>query len=342
MKHIFIAIGQTHLNNFELLLNNKLVPKKDAILVLDTNIIYDKTLWKTVIKAPESFNNNSSSRIQRISAISNKVKSYASIIKKLKPYKDEKSRIYLSYIEDILSNYMFFSFSKNAEIVVVEDGTLNYYNHTLADINPLKFRVKKIISQIIGVPFKRYKGHSSGANYDTVVEQYLTFPKQAIIQKNIKQLPVEKTPINNTINALYIVGQEGSCNLIGLEPFTKALDGFFKCLVNEPFYKTIDTIHYKPHRNGVRLEQSFLQNYFPDKKLHLVSTTKTAEDLFFEDLPCRYISSFSSSTLINIYSRLRREDLSKINFSVYPLESNELLHLFKKLNFNFIKAPKNN
>lgn len=337
MKHIFIAIGQTHLNNFETLLNDNIASIGERILVVDNTIIYNEALWPTVIKATISFNNTASSSVQQLVSISNKAKAYATIIKSLKKYKNESTVIYLAYIEDILSNYMFFSFSDKAKIVIVEDGTLNYYNHSLANVSALKFRLKQTIAKLRGIPFKKYVGHSSGAGYAHVIAQYLTFPDQAFVAEKVKQFPVETTSVDNTVDELYIIGQEGFCNLIGQDVFMTALKDFFEMLKKQPFYNTITTIHYKPHRNGVRLTQEFLSGYFPGKKVRLVTTSKTAEDLFFEELPCSFVTSFNSSTLINIYARLSKEDRAKIEFSVYPIQDNELIHVFKKLNFNFIK-----
>ncbi len=336
--HIFIAIGQTHLNNFETLLRNGLVPKEETVLVVDNTTIYNESLWSKVLKAPISFNNNASSKLQQLISISKKAKAYAGLIKELKQYKDNDITVYLAYIEDILSNYMFFNFSEKTKVVIVEDGTLNYYNHTFQNVAGFKFLLKQQIAKIYRIPFKKYAGHSSGASYDRVQLQYLTLPQFAFVQRNIAQLPVVIEKLK-TIDqkSLFIIGQEAFCNVVGQEDFMVALKAKFKALKKQPFYNSISTIYYKPHRNGIRLTQDFLSDFFPNKKVILVITSLTAEEYYFTTLNNRYIASFNSSTLINIYTALDDKDRKKLDIYVYPITMDELTPLFKRMKFHFLK-----
>ena len=59
--------------------------------------------------------------------------------------------------------------------------------------------------------------------------------------------------------------------------------------------------------------------------------------LYFEELTCRYISSFNSSTLMNIYAAMKDNTKTEVTYYVYPLMTDELTMLFKKLNFKFLK-----
>ncbi|WP_147437214.1 polysialyltransferase family glycosyltransferase [Ulvibacter antarcticus] len=265
-----------------------------------------------------------------------KVKEYSVIVKKLNSYRNQPCRIYLAYIEDVLSNYLFFNFNKEAEIVVVEDGTLNYYNHTMSNIDGLKFKLKKLIAKLHGLRFQEYEGHSSGAAYSKVVEQYLTFPEEAYVSKNAKQLPIIKETIENPVPELYIIGQEAFGAIVGNEYFLKELANYFSELRKQDFYDTVSKIYYKPHRNGIRLSKEYISDFFPEKEVVFLNTTKTSEEVYFEEIQCAYISSFNSSTLINIFSKLRKEERDLFEFYIYPLRKDELSPLFKKLNFKFL------
>src|SRR5690606_1735342 len=325
MKHIFLALGQNHINNFESLLKNKLIEGDDFILICGAGSAFNDELWSRTIVSKVSFNNNAVSKRGQFWTLYYKVGEYARIVKELKPYRNEQCVIYLAYIEDVLSNYLFFNFNKQANIVIVEDGTLNYYNHTMENVDGLKFKLKKMIALKHGLKFKKYEGHSSGANYEKVTAQYLTFPEEAFVTKNAKQLPIIREPVENPVPELYIIGQEAFGTLLGNDFFLKELANYFSILREQNFYNSISKIYYKPHRNGIRLSQEYIADFFPEKEVVFLKTTKTSEEIYFQDLCCSYISSFDSSTLINIYSRFSDTSRKEINFYVYPLYSNELM-----------------
>lgn len=337
MTHIFVALGQNHINNFESLLRHQCIDAGTYVLIAPHGVSVHHSLWNTTIIASGSFDNQANGRVQQISAILAKAKEYKSIIQKLATYKDNPITIYVAYIEDILSNYLFFSYKKEASIVIVEDGTLNYYNHTLTNISGIRFKLKQAIAKYRGIPFKKYKGHSSGASDPRVKAQYLTFPKEAFESKKAKQLPIKSYDIESLSNNLYIVGQEAFGNVIGQELFLQELSSYFKLLSEQPFCQEVSIIYYKPHRNGVRISKDFIQQFFPEKKIHMLHSKKTSEMLYFEELTCRYISSFNSSTLMNIYAAMKDNTKTKVTYYVYPLMTDELTMLFKKLNFKFLK-----
>src|SRR5690606_37116400 len=336
MIHIFFALGQNHVNNFEALLINKVVIGGEYVLITGSGTTFNSKLWTRTIISKVSFNNNAISMYRQLQTMHIKVKEYSRIVKDLDSYRNQPCVIYLAYIEDVLSNYLFFNFNKKAKLIIVEDGTLNYYNHTMANIDGLKFKLKKIIAFMHGLRFQEYEGHSSGAAYSKVVAQYLTFPEEAYVSKNAKQLPIIKETIETPAAELYIIGQEAFGAVMGNEYFLKELENYFSELRKRKFYNTISKIYYKPHRNGIRLSEKYIASFFPEKEFVYLNTTKTSEEVYFEEIQCAYISSFNSSTLINIYSKLRNEDRYLFNFYVYPLREDELSPLFKKLNFIFL------
>jgi hypothetical protein len=340
MKHVFVALGQHHISNFENLIDNRLIKEGETILLSGPDVTCNTEKWDTVIHSKNSFNNNASSVLNRFTSINTKIKTYKNLLKQIGHLKNEMVTVYVCYIEDVLSNYLFFSFGKETKAIIVEDGTLNYYNHSLRNIDRKKFLLKQLFASLHGISFKRYKGHSSGAEYNHVVEQYLRFPKNAFITKNAKQLPVKKETIGNLTNSLFIVGQESYGTLIGQSEFESALNAFLSSIKAHPFYDEIREVYYKPHRNGKQLPTATLINAFPEKDVSIIQTDKTSEEVYFEDLKAMHIAGFDSSTLINIYSKLEAKDNHVVKFYVNPLKNDELVPLFKNLNFTFLNSKK--
>ncbi|WP_417372118.1 polysialyltransferase family glycosyltransferase [Gelidibacter japonicus] len=340
MKNLFVALGQHHVQNFENLIDNGMVGEGERILLAGSGLIYDSFKWDRVIMAEQSFNNNADSAFNQVAAINSKIRSYKKMIGHISSLKNEPIILYVSYIEDVLTNYLFLSFGKSTKAVVVEDGTLNYYDHSLNNISKLKFLLKQNISQLHGIPFKKYKGHSSGAEYEHVISQFLTLPKHAFINKNAKQLPVDKISLSGFKNSLYIIGQESYGTLLGQSFFENALKQFLEQLKRQPFYKEIETVYYKPHRNGRQLSEAFFETVFSEKKFVFLKSEKTSETLYFEELHSRYVAGFDSSTLINIYSKIEDQKKNKVLFLVNPLKNDELVPLFKSLGFQFLNKDK--
>ncbi len=340
MKNVFVALGQHHIQNFENLIEKNLVVEGERILLAGSGLVYDPLKWSKIIEAEQSFNNNADSPYNQVSAINSKIRTYKKMLSKISSLKNDAVTVYVCYIEDVLTNYLFLSFGKNTRAVIVEDGTLNYYDHSLKNISKLKFLLKQTIAQAHGIPFKKYKGHSSGADYEHVVYQFLTLPKHAFVQKNTKQLPLKKESISTFSNSLYIIGQESYGTLLGQKFFENALKLFMKQLKKQPFYKEIETIYYKPHRNGKQLSEAFFEAVFSEKKLTFLNSEQTSETLYFEKLHSKYIAGFDSSTLINIYSKIEDQEKNKVSFFVNPLKNDELVPLFKSLGFHFLNKYK--
>lgn len=338
MNNIFIAIGQNHVNNFENLIKNKKVAAGNKILVAGSNVVFNTKYWDKTILSKQTFNNNSKFLSDRFFSIFNKISAYKKLIEEIKKLSHSPTTLYVSYIEDVLSNWAFFYFKKN-KVIIVEDGTLNYYDHSLQNINKLKFNLKKNIAFLCGIRFKKYDGHSSGAEYPWVVAQYLTFPEQAFVKKNAMQLPIEQEQLKETHNRLYLIGQESHALLIGWEKYEMKLRSFFDSLKQQAFYEGLEKIYYKPHRNGMQIPTGYIEGSFPGKKLEIIHTTLTSEKHFFSEAPSKYLAGFNSSSLLNIYAKLKNEDKQKVEILVYPLNKKSAF-LFKQLKFHFLSEIK--
>jgi len=337
MTNVFVALGQNHITNFEKLINNNLIKKGENILLAGSNVIVNEDLWDEIYLSSLSFNNSATNILNQFTSIFIKIKAYSNLIKNVRNLKNKEVTAYVSYIEDVLSNYVFFSLSNKQSVVIVEDGTLNYYNHSLKNISKIKFYLKKVIAFFFSINFKKYKGHSSGAEYSFVKTQFLTFPKNAFIKKNALQLPIHKETLQNVKQHIYIIGQESYGTIIGQNIYENVVSEFFSKIKSHEFYKEIDKIFYKPHRNGKQFSYDYLKNIFSEKEFILLNSKKTSEDIYFQELNCKYIMTLDSSTVINIYSRINEADKKKVSFFVYPKLNTNLGKMFSNLKFNFLK-----
>ena len=337
MINIYIGLSKNQILSYEQIIRDNDGSNCQNILISNRTLKNDATLWAKVIYAKESFNNQSSSSLSELKNITEKIKQYKKIIRELKPYKKKKAiTLYFTYIEDILTNYLLFSFSKNLVGVAVEDGTLNYYPHTIRFLSKKKVFFKWLISNLYNVRFKFYKGHSSGIEYDKVIQQYVRVPELSQFpQKSIKlKYPTRVVQISET---LLIIGQEGYINQLGEERYHKNLADLIKLIKSKRNYNQIEKIYYKPHRNGKRIQLDFFKAFFQDKEFIYLESDEPLEDLFFNKLGSKYIYSFDSSALLNIYLEAQESVKEQLDFNVLLRYNKFLEPIFQKFKFTIHK-----
>ena len=335
MTNIFIGLSNNQIKSYESLLEKGI--KGNNILIANSSLNFDQTLFSKVILSESSFNNQASGRLQSIQNITNKISEYKRIVKALKLYKRDKDiTLYFTYIEDVLTNYLFFSFNKNLRGIVVEDGTLNYYNHTIENLDKKKVYLKKVLSSLYGLNFTLYKGHSSGIEYNKVIKQYVRSPKLSMFPEKSEELPYSKRSANLT-DTFLIIGQEAYINESGKELYNTRLQQLFEVIKKNDGYNTVSKIYYKPHRNGERIDYNLLYDAFLDKEVEVLSANEPLEDLYFNEIGSENIFSFDSSALLNIYLEAAEEIKSKIKFTVLLKYNKELRFIFERFNFKIIE-----
>ncbi|MBL4642742.1 MAG: hypothetical protein JKY44_04030, partial [Flavobacteriaceae bacterium] len=190
MINIYIGISKNQVSSYEEILRLKENTASKNVLISNKTIENSSDLWDEVIYADKSFNNQSNSNVSAIYNITKKIFQYKQVVKKLKKYKHEKNTtLYFTYVEDILTNYLLYSFNKNIKGIVVEDGTLNYYPHTINSLSKKKVYLKWILSNFYGLRFKLYKGHSSGIESKNVSKQYVRVPELSMFPNKSEKLP---------------------------------------------------------------------------------------------------------------------------------------------------------
>ncbi|SDS38848.1 hypothetical protein SAMN05216503_2904 [Polaribacter sp. KT25b] len=337
MINIYIGLSKNQISSYESIIREKKKTNCQNILISNKTLNNDVECWDKVVYAKESFNNQSSGKLSAFTNITLKIKQYKEIIKELTIYKTEQNiTLYFTYIEDILTNFLLFSFNKNMRGIVVEDGTLNYYPHTIKSLSQKKVILKWMLSNLYNVRFKFYKGHSSGIEYENVVKQYVRVPELSQFpEKSVKLIyPTRKLNVTDTI---LIIGQEGYINQLGESRYINNLKDLGKLIQSKKYYSQIEKIYYKPHRNGKRIDLEQLKSLFLTKQVIYLESDEPLEDLYFNKLGSKYIYSFDSSALINIY--LESEDVIKkeLNFNVLLRYNNLLKPIFQKFNFNIYK-----
>ena len=337
MINIYIGISKNQVSSYEEILQLKEVKMAKNVLISNRTLESNANLWDEVIYADKSFNNQSINNVSAIYNITKKIHQYKQVVKKLKKYKYEKNTtLYFTYVEDILTNYLLYSFNKNIKGVVVEDGTLNYYPHTIHSLSKKKVFLKWILSNFYGLRFKLYKGHSSGIESKNVNKQYVRVPELSMFPNKSIKLPY---PTRNIVltNTFLIIGQEGYINQLGEKRYLKNVEDLITLIRLNSNYKNAEKIYYKPHRNGKRIDYEWIKKQFEDKELVFLDSDEPLEDLYFNKLGSSHIFSFDSSALLNIYLESNDSQKEKLNFNVL-LRYNYLLEpIFKKFKFNIYK-----
>lgn len=335
MINIFVGIAQNQVDIHQNLIKQLGKENEYNILVTSELITYDNEMFQKVISSGRSFNNNATTNIERLESIIYKTRHYKKIVKQLYDYKKVKDiTLYFCYIEDILTNHLFFYFNKNIKAIVVEDGTLNYYNHTIKNISKLTFTLKTLIAYLYGVKIKKYKGHSSGVDYDKVECQYVRLPNSAISVKKSKQLEIEKVEVNNFSNSVLIIGQEPLEDHIGENEYYRQIVYLLTKIKELKGYNSLDKIYYKPHRNGKNINRELLNSII--KNIVFLDSNTPLENMYINELKSKYIFGFKSSAAINIYMRLTEESRRKLKFNMLLTKDDALKALFVKLNFNIL------
>ena len=337
MINVYIGLSKNQISSYESILRDVKMTNCQNILISNRTLKNDLKLWDRVIFAKESFNNQSSGKLSGLTNIIFKIKQYKEIIKELNVYKKEKNiTLYFTYVEDILTNFLLFSFNKNLKGIVVEDGTLNYYPHTIKSLSQKKVFLKWLLSNLYNVRFKFYKGHSSGIESKNVVKQYVRVPELSQFpEKSVKLKFLTRTLI--LTNTVLIIGQEGYITQFGENKYFNNLKDLVKLIQSNKLYDQIDKIYYKPHRHGKRINLEQLKSLFLKKEVIYLESDEPLEDLFFDKLGSKYIYSFDSSALLNIYLESEEHIKNELKFHVF-LRYNDLLKpIFQKFNFNIYK-----
>lgn len=333
MTNIFLGISQNQIFSYEAILKININSEKN-ILVTNETLHYDKSLWDSILFTEGTFDNTASGPFSSIFNIYIKIKKYKKILTALEKYRKLNNIcLYFTYIEDILTNHILFSFNKDLKGVVVEDGMLNYYNHTINNISTRKMYLKWLISNCMGVRYKFYKGHSSGIEYDHVIKQYVKLPELSFFPKKAVQLPYKRYDFESTETAL-IIGQEAYINMFGIKRYSKALKDLLVLLREKPYFKHITKIYYKPHRNGQRIDYNLIRQHVNDKTIDVLKGEIPLEGLYFEKLRSKYIFSFDSTVMMNIYLESSFESKKELDFNVLLKYNKDLYPVFKKFNFN--------
>ena len=337
MVHLFIALSKNQLYNCETIIKQEKLTKETTVLLSSKAFDVDKTLFGELYLLDADFSNQSNGILNELSNITKKIKNYKKLIQAVSKYKNTKDcLLYFSYIEDVLTNHMLFYFNKNIKGIVVEDGVLNYYNHTIKNLSLKKVFLKKLLSDLLGVRFKFYKGHSSGIAYNQVIKQYVRKPDLCVFPEKAVKLEVPKHQIKKLSNSVLIIGQEPLEKVIGTAAYYLQLNQVFDAALEHALKNNIKTLYYKPHRHGKRVDKSFFTKFNKEVKLKIIDSNNAIETLFFEKEASKYIFAFNTSAVLNI--KIGMEDTIKntVNFTVFLSKNDTLYDLYKSLGFNIV------
>jgi hypothetical protein len=257
------------------------------------------------------------------------------LINEIKKYRREREiRVFFSYLEDILTNYLVLSFNPGTVGIAVEDGVLNYYNHTIRTPGLKKVIAKYLLSNLYGIRFKWYKGHSSGIDYNHVVKQLVRIPELSVRPGKSEKLITPVKKIDRFTDTMLIIGQEAYENILGSKTYYSMLHRMFDFAAGFAGQKKVEKIYYKPHRHGKRIPPSFFEEKFKNIPYVIEDITTPVEDLFFNKLRPKYLVTFNSSAVINIKTGLENRD--DLNVFAFMKKNDELRKIFNYLNAQII------
>lgn len=307
----------------------------ETFLMNPSNSTFKESLWDHVITDDIPVNNTAKNLILRITQQTNKITGYKKLIRraesKLREY--TSFTIYYANLEDVLSNYFFFSFRKDSlkERVIVEDGALNYYFYREKDLPRFNYLMKLFLSNMIGVPFRRIKGDVSGIEYDYVRKQFVRAPNLAVYPEKSLQLPFKRISYKCNKDTILIIGQEPYSNFLGenvYETGLKQLCGIIESRIDKQKIK----VFYKPHRDGSYSEpKRVLDRFFIDYEI--LPREGVIEELICNFKPAQ-IYSFDSSALANL--KIATQQISNLQIFAYLFFSEKLIHLYRQLRIEII------
>lgn len=337
MTNIFVALSTHHVDYCE----NIVVQHKNYnnVIITDKRFNLKKELFNEVVYFKEGIFNRSNTFFSKLQAIVKKAKIYRDVKKQIKHLKIEQEiTLYYSSLEDILSNHLLFNFHTNIKAVAIEDGVLNYYEHSLNDVSCVNFLIKKLIALLFNLKMESYKGHTSGIDYDKVKYQLVREPKYSVRPEKSKKLTVPKRNISSINNSILIIGQEPYGNLFSLSKYKSSLEKLVEELKKDLVRLNLSTIiYYKPHRHGPRVDDFFLNKIFFGLNFVLLDDERSIEEIYFNDLKSSRLYTFDSSAVFSIYSELPENLKDKINVTVMPFYKNVLNTLFTMLKFKILK-----
>lgn len=332
MNNLYIALSTHHLKYCEKIASQN--KTANNILVTSKNFDIDTACFSRIIFLSSTTYNQSASFGSKLNNIIKKTATYRKVVNELKDIKNEENlTLYYSSLEDILSNYLLFYFSKTVKGIIIEDGVLNYYEHNLNDVSSVNFNLKKAISYGFGLKLKSYKGHTSGIDYEKVRHQLVREPKYAIRPEKSKTLLREKRTVFSLNDNILIVGQESYGSIFSLDFYMNKLLKLIELIKSDKGFSTERKVFYKPHRHGPRIDVAVIAKSFEENKFSYIEEEISMEDLYFNIIRCKNIYTFDSSAVFSIYADSPLEIKEKLNITVMPFYKSDLNSLFAKLNF---------
>ena len=335
---LFIALSSrallTYQNNFFKQRSRK------KILISYDNKLLDTSKWDIVVSLGKPMFNKASSTIESFVSVFKTVLAYKKALVSVKKIINTHNlSVYYPTLEDVLCNYLFFYFKNTDSFFVVEEGTLNYYHHSTANLSFKKKIVKKLIALSFGLNYNPfYKGHTTGIDYDKVKNSYVIEPKLAYNSPKAKKIKLTNEKSPKLEPSALIIGQEPYKALLGESQYNKIIDIFFKNINIQLESSHITKIFYKSHRYGPRIEKKILVDYFKNFEVNYIDSEESIEIMYFNSMKAQYIFTLDSSALLSIYfscSETTKKQLKLFSFSVNPKTRTLFRSISKDLNDDF-------
>ncbi|WP_297804564.1 polysialyltransferase family glycosyltransferase [uncultured Polaribacter sp.] len=331
--NLFLPITPYTLSIAENLIESNIVlPKAKNILVNPHGLDYKNELWDEV------YNGNcsrevSNNKFSRYLNFFKQILVFRRLNKQILKFKNVKISYYYVDLAHILSNSIFFNFCNIESRYILEDGLLNYYKLSLKN-KMLSKRSVNYLLVFFGLKTKKFEGDITGIEMNIVNNQYVYFPKLALVPGKSLQIPFNKYsyPLNNKV---LVLGQEPIVSFISKNDYLNSLKKVITEVKKE--FENFD-FYYKPHHHGKKdLAKKTLKKELGNSLFYIDENQPIHK--IIKNIQPSMVVSFGSTASLNL--KLILPD--NIKSSVYLLRNNKLSvnknleNLFSKMNINIIE-----
>ncbi len=332
MMHLFGCVTPLHIRVAEQIVCSQAL-SGGSVLLNPFGFDYHEKHWKQAINGGFSATNNQQSLFHRLRYQSRKAGFYRSFLHRVQETLPSAThyRIYLYHLDDMLGNFLFFSFRPESDrrFFILEDGILNYYDYDRTHDRAHRRRMmgKKCFYRLFGLPFRPYRGYMSGIDREEVICQYVRAPALAVFPQKSQAVTIDRIHYEPIPGSYLIIGQDAYINLYGWPRYRDGIAAMMRFIDSRGSKPR--QILYKHHRYG---DKSLVAKYLRslDRPITLNDDPEAIEQMV-EAMKPQTILSFTSSALMNIKLALAEELRGRVEIYAFDHYPNPAQPVFEKL-----------
>ena len=223
----------------------------------------------------------------------------------------------------------------NYKITTLVEGLMNFEEEKIRKSSNLVILVKKVLSLLFFLPWKKIEGHASGA-FNPEIYRVITFSKVGLYAPKNKikliQIKKKKNKLKFNKNSIIIIHSPLN-NIFGKQNYIILSNFFLKWLKSKNF----KTIYYKFHPNH---KDIYLFQNLPKKNLKICDFKIEGN---YTKIPSKNIISFFSTSLFTLKKMYPELNVYSFGVNFYHTQTNQksynnLIKLYKSVDIKFINV----